>query len=76
MSLRRLICHTSPKNCEHEVVICVIFEQVRIHNRISREHWAGALMEVRSLFVQIPQLKKMQDGPRTDRLIDQQTDRP
>ena len=50
MSLRRLICHTFPKNREHEVVICVIFEQVRIHDRISRKHWAGALMEVRSLF--------------------------
>ena len=25
-------------------------QQVRTHNRISREHWAGALMEVRSLF--------------------------
>ena len=43
----------------------------RIHSSISREHWAGALMEVRSLLVMNSMVKKNARG--TDRPTDQPT---
>ena len=43
-------------------------KQGRIHNHISRERWAGALMEVRSLF------GLTRDGQTTDARTDGRTD--
>ena len=40
------------------VIRFLLFKQVRIHNRISRERWAGASMEVRSPFVLNSTIKK------------------
>ena len=61
-------------------------EQGRIHGSISHARWAGALMEVRSLFGLNSAVKKnarRTDGPTdgptngpTDRPTDQPTDRP
>ena len=44
------------------------YKQVRIHDRISREHWAGALMEVR-LGGLNSAVKKTRDGT-TDGPVD------
>ena len=44
-------------------------KQGRIHGSISRERWAGALMEVRSLFGLNSAVKKTRDGT-TDRWTD------
>ena len=46
-------------------------EQVRIHDRTSSVRWAGALMEVRSLFGLNPAIKKTRY-----RRTDQRADRP
>ena len=46
-------------------------KQVRIHDRISRERWAGALMEVRSLFG----LNSKTRDQRTDGPTDRRTDK-
>jgi len=48
-------------------------KQVRIHDSISHLRWAGALMEVRSLFGLNSAVKKTQDG-RTAGWMDGPTD--
>ena len=47
-------------------------EQGCIHGSISRERWAGALMEVRSIFALNSALKKTRDGT-TDGTTEGQT---
>ena len=66
---------SNPLEAKNDTVrIFAYIEQVRIHNTFSRERWAGALLEVRSLFGLNSAVKKNAlrtdgptDGPRTDR---------
>ena len=42
---------SNPLEAKNDTVrIFAYIEQVRIHNTFSRERWAGALMEIRTLF--------------------------
>ena len=52
-----------------------MLQQVRIHDGFSHVRWAGALMEVRSLFgLNSAVRKKRETDRRTDRPMDGQTD--
>ena len=44
----------------------ILYEQGRIHGSISRKRWAGALMEVRSLFGLNSAIRKKTRNGRTD----------
>ena len=46
----------------HLVSIFIILRQVHIHDNLSHVRWAGALMEVRSLFGLNSAVKKTRDG--------------
>ena len=50
-----------------------MFKQGRIHGSISHARWAGALMEVRSLFG-LNSVDKKNGRPRTDGWTDGRTD--
>ena len=54
-----------------------LIKQVRIHDGISHVHWAGALMEVRSLFgLNSAVRKKRETDQPTGRRTDGRTDGP